>query len=97
MVVVFQQGTAAAAAAEPHAFAAPTIQAHDSFSKAVFATQGAPPGLFALRHNREFPLRRLTTIKEVSNSCSLVFLVRYAFDTLFVLNTVGTLFPPFLV
>ncbi len=57
--------SAGARAPQPHAFAGAACQALDPFSAALFATAGAPAGLFALRHNREFPLKRLVALKEV--------------------------------
>lgn len=43
-----------------------TTQTQDAYSMSVFCTSGGPKSLFALRHNREFPLKRLTSIREVS-------------------------------
>ena len=61
----FTAGTnATGTKAQPHAFAGATQQAHDPFSLSVFEDAGGPAGLFALRRNREFPLRRLVGIKE---------------------------------
>ena len=54
----------------PHSFAGETVQAHDPFSLSVFAVKDSPASLFALRHNREFPLRRLVRVKESAASAA---------------------------